>query len=857
MNRRHGASALSAARRRPRRPRPRPQTRTRRRRRRASRPRARRRSRWSRRSARSTRNDATPAATGVGGCGSRVVRTQLPWGRPRLVAVPVAVRVTLVFLRRRLVHDQRLGGPPHRGDRRGVGQRGAGDLDRVDDAGRNQVHVLAGGRVQALGVVEVGDLVGDDVALVPGVLGDPAQRLAQGLADHGHAGRLVAAQAETVGQHRGGVHQRGATAGHDALLERGAGGRDRVLEPVLLLLELDLGGRADPDHAHAAGQLGQPLLQLLPVPVGVGGLDLGLDLAHPVLHRAGVAGAVHDRGVVLVDGHPAGGAEHLDADLVQLEADLGADHLGAGEGRDVLQDRLAAVAEAGGLDRDRVEGAADLVDHEGGERLAVDVLGDDQQRLAGLGNLLEHREQLGDRGDLALVDQDVRVLEDGLLALLVGDHVRREVALVELHALGELEGEAEGVVLLDRDDAVLADLVHRLGDQVADRLVLRGDRADLGDGLLGLDRLGGGQQVVGDRLDRRVDAALERDRLRAGRDVAQALTHQRLGQHGRGGGAVARDVVGLGRDLLGELGAEVLVRVLELDLAGDGHAVVGDRRRAELLVDDDVAALRADRHLDRVGERVDAALQLAAGVLVELQHLGHECQASLLSLGWWNSEPGRSAGPCGRSDVRASGAEGRAPPPVRAGLAERGLHGWLRGRLLLVDDGEQVARRQDEVLLAVVLDLGTAVLGVQDDVAFLDVEREALAVLEAARAHGQDDALLRLLLRGVRDDQAGGGGLLGVQRLDDDAVLKRLDGNGSHGRDLSFGDIHWRREHRPAGRLGATVHACRRGCQGDGVALAHSRRECQSAGYDSRWHSVNPSAKTGRTPTEFRWRTGR
>ena len=67
--------------------------------------------------------------------------------------------------------------------------------------------------------------------------------------------------------------------------------------------------------------------------------------------------------------------------------------------------------------------------------------------------------------------------------------------------------------------------------------------------------------------------------------------HQRLGQHGGGGGAVAGDVVGLGGDLLHQLGAHVLEGVLELDLTGDGHAVVGDGRRAELLLEDDVAAL--------------------------------------------------------------------------------------------------------------------------------------------------------------------------------------------------------------------------------------------------------------------------
>src|SRR3712207_7561573 len=49
--------------------------------------------------------------------------------------------------------------------------------------------------------------------------------------------------------------------------------------------------------------------------------------------------------------------------------------------------------------------------------------------------------------------------------------------------------------------------------------------------------------------------------------------------------------------------------VLDLDLAGDGDAVVRDRRSAELLVEDDVAALGAERDLDGVGDRVDAGLR--------------------------------------------------------------------------------------------------------------------------------------------------------------------------------------------------------------------------------------------------------
>src|ERR1700710_144667 len=94
------------------------------------------------------------------------------------------------------------------------------------------------------------------------------------------------------------------------------------------------------------------------------------------------------------------------------------------------------------------------------------------------------------------------------------------------------------------------------------------------------------------------------------------------------------------------------------------------------------------------------------------------------------------------------------------------------------DDGEHVACREDEVLLAGVLDLGAAVLAVDDLVADLDVERHALAVVvDPTRADREDLALLGLLLRGVRDDQAGGRRLLGLEGLDDDPVLERLDGD--------------------------------------------------------------------------------
>ena len=103
-------------------------------------------------------------------------------------------------------------------------------------------------------------------------------------------------------------------------------------------------------------------------------------------------------------------------------------------------------------------------------------------------------------------------------------------------------------------------------------------------------------------VDGAIDAALDGHRVGAGRDVLEAFAEDRLGEHGRGGGAVAGEVAGLGRDFLHHLRAHVLERIGELDLLGDGDAVLGDRRGAELLVDDDVPALGAEGDLHRVGE---------------------------------------------------------------------------------------------------------------------------------------------------------------------------------------------------------------------------------------------------------------
>ena len=400
-----------------------------------------------------------------------------------------------------------------------------------------------------------------------------------------------------------------AATGDDTLFDGGLGGRNSIFDAVLLFLELNLGCSADLEHGHAAAQLGETLLELFAVVVAVGVVDLTLDLGDATLDVGLLAGAFDDEGLVLGDDDLAGRTQHLEANGLELEADLFADDLTTGEDGHVLQHRLAAIAEARSLDGDRVEGAADLVDDERRERFAFDVLADDHERATRLHDLFEHGNDVANGADLGADEQQVWVVEDGFHTLGIGHHVGRQEALVEAHALDEVHVHAEGLALFDGDDTVLADLVDGGADGVTDLVVSSGDRSDLCDLLLVLDLLSHLLDRGDCGLDTLLDATLDRHRVGAGGDVAQSLAHHRPGENRCGRRAVTGDVVGLLGDFLDELGADALEWILEVDLLRDGNTIVGDRGGAPLLVEDDVAALGAKRHADRVGQRVHSGLK--------------------------------------------------------------------------------------------------------------------------------------------------------------------------------------------------------------------------------------------------------
>src|SRR6185437_14365968 len=383
----------------------------------------------------------------------------------------------------------------------------------------------------------------------------------------------------------------------------------------LLFFHFDLGRAADLDDRDAAGELGQTLLQLFLVVVGGGLFDLRLDLRHARFDVGLLAGAAHDRGLFFLDNDFLGAAEHGRRDVLELDAEVFRDQLTAGHDGDVFEHGLAAIAEARRLDGSNLEAAAQLVDDQRGNGLALDVLGQDKQRLAGLHDRFKQRQHRLQAGKLLLVQEDIGVLELGDHLLRIGDEVRRDVAAVELHALDDLDFGVERLGFFDRDHALVADLLHRLRDHLADGgIAVRRNGADLRDFGGRADFLGALLDVLHHGGDGDIDAALQVHRIHAGGNRLRTFANDRLREHGRGGGAVAGEIVRLLGDFTHHLRAHVLELVFELDFLRHRHAVLGDARGAERLVEHDIAALGAERNLHRVGEDIDAAQHAIARV---------------------------------------------------------------------------------------------------------------------------------------------------------------------------------------------------------------------------------------------------
>ena len=355
------------------------------------------------------------------------------------------------------------------------------------------------------------------------------------------------------------IEERNAAAGHDTFFDGATRGVQGVVDQVLMLFHFDFAAAANFQHGNAADELGEALLNALLLIFRIFGIEHIAQLLASRIDAFLGAFAADNHGFDAAHLDPRGLPQMIEVKVFELVALVLIDQHAAGEYGDIIENGASAIAEQRCLYGDDVQAAAQLVHDQAAQRLALDILGDDQQRPARLHNFLQYAYHAGKVGDFLIVQKDIRVAQLGDHLLGIGHEIRRQKSLVETHTVDDLKLTVQRRAFLDGDNAFLTDLFHGGGNHFTDHLVAVGGNArDVGDLVMRRYRFGALGDIADGGANRLVDTALHIHGVHPGGDALHAFAQHCPRQKGCRGGAVSGHLAGADRHVADHLGAQIL-----------------------------------------------------------------------------------------------------------------------------------------------------------------------------------------------------------------------------------------------------------------------------------------------------------
>ena len=366
-------------------------------------------------------------------------------------------------------------------------------------------------------------------------------------------------------------------------------------------------------------------MQFLAVVIAGRSFDLSLYLSNACGDGVFAAQTVYNNGIVFVDGNLLGTTQHIEGSGIEFETLLLRDNDTAGKYGYIFEHLFATVAKARSLDSTYLQRTTQTVYYQRSQSLAVDVLGNDEQRTTALCRCLQYGKHIFQCRYFLVIDEDVGVLHLALHLLGVGNEIGRDITAVELHTFNNLYGRIGTLGLLNGDNTIFFHLAHSLGNELAYLLVVVGRDAgyrlylrEVVAYLLGL-----GFDTLNHFGNSFVDTAFQVHGIGTGRNVLQTYVDDSLSQYGSRSSTVTGIVTRLRGYLFYQLGTHVHKRVFELYLFGNGYAIFRDLGSTEFLFDNHIAALGTEGNFYGIGQGIDAGTQLFASLSIEFYFFSH------------------------------------------------------------------------------------------------------------------------------------------------------------------------------------------------------------------------------------------
>ena len=284
---------------------------------------------------------------------------------------------------------------------------------------------------------------------------------------------------------------------------------------------------------------------------------------------------------------------------------------------------LTTIAKAWRLNRANVERPANLVQYQGWQSFTGNVVSNDQKRTAFLNNGLQQRQNVLNIADLLVSNQNVWIVQIRFHLVRVGYHVLRHVATVKAHPFNHVNRRVNATAVFNRDYAIVADLFHSIGNQFTNFRVSSRDGSNLRNVILALHFMTHLVQFFNGSLGSLVDTATNANRVSTGSNVLHPSVNDGLRQNGCRRRTVTGVVIGLGSNFRNEFGTHVLKVIFQFNVLGDRNPIVSNRRRAIALFQNNVATLRTDRRLNRIGQLIYPTQHCLACIFRKLNFFCH------------------------------------------------------------------------------------------------------------------------------------------------------------------------------------------------------------------------------------------
>ena len=426
--------------------------------------------------------------------------------------------------------------------------------------------------------------------------------------------------------------QSNATTRNNSFFDGGSCCSQRIIDEIFAFLHFRFGVGTNTNLSNSTSQLCQSFLKFFAIVLAICFRDFLSNHRHTTVNISLLTSPLNDSRVLGINTNFFSYTKISELDTFELDAQVLENSLRIGQDGNIFQHRLAAVSVTWSLDRTDLQNPSHLINNESGQRLTLDILGNNQQREAGLRRFFEQWNQRLGTANLIFVNQNPTIIELDNLIVDIGDEMRRQISSLKLHPLHQLNLSGNLTTFLNGNHPILTNLQQGVSKYFSNFLIIitsnRGHSLN-SFAIVSPDRLCQLLQFSDHGINRFLHTTTESHRITAAGDITQTVTKNRLCQNRSGRRPVTGNVTRLRSCFLNKLHTHILIFIFEINILRNSHPILRDFGRPPTLIEDGIPTTRTERAFHSPRQLGHTFKQTLPSLIIKTNQLRHSDSSSI------------------------------------------------------------------------------------------------------------------------------------------------------------------------------------------------------------------------------------